>query len=216
MNLIQGNGEQDQVEESNGEALKDNLTSKDSEHTVWVKRNVEVLFTSREVNLILGNGEQDQVEESDGVASEDNLISNDPLIEHAANTSISNNTLDDAPRDLKLHKIYYSEIQDTCEIGSGAIDKVSSGAAAKMDILEEVGIGGTSQTVILAEASQEMAESPLQERFLSCSKSEENLSPDTSCGLPEINSGASVVQQNGPESYGECFHLTILKSYVEF
>ncbi|KAJ6316319.1 hypothetical protein OIU78_019578 [Salix suchowensis] len=70
-----------------------------------------------------------------------------------------------------------------------------------MDILEEVGIGGTSQTVILAEASQEMAESPLQEIFLSCSKSEENLSPDTSCGLPEINSGASVVQQNGPESY---------------
>ncbi|KAB5568474.1 hypothetical protein DKX38_002267 [Salix brachista] len=201
VNLIQGNGEQDQVEESNGEALKDNLTSKDSEHTVWVKRNVEVLFTSREVNLILGNGEQDQVEESDGVASEDNLISNDPLIEHAANTSISNNTLDDAPRDLKLHKIYYSEIQDTCEIGSGAIDKVSSGAAAKMDILEEVGIGGTSQTVILAEASQKMAESPLQEIFLSCSKSEENLSPDTSCGLPEINSGASVVQQNGPESY---------------
>ncbi|KAJ6730636.1 hypothetical protein OIU85_021435 [Salix viminalis] len=138
VNLIQGNGEQDQVEESNGEALKDNLTSKDSEHTVWVKRNVEVLFTSREVNLILGNGEQDQVEESDGVASEDNLISNDPLNEHAANTSISNNTLDDAPRDLKLHKIYYSEIQDTCEIGSGAIDKVSSGAAAKMGILEEV------------------------------------------------------------------------------
>ncbi|KAJ6709175.1 hypothetical protein OIU74_010305 [Salix koriyanagi] len=201
VNLIQGNEEQDQVEESNGEALKDNLTSKDSEHTVLVKRNVEVLFTSREVNLILGNGEQGQVEESDGVASEDNSISNDPLNEHAANTGISNNTLDDAPRDLKPHNIYYSEIQDTCEIGSGAIDEVSSGAAAKMDIREEVGIGGTSQTVILAEASQEMAESPLQEIFLSCSKSEENLSPDTSCGLPEINSGASVVQQNSPESY---------------
>jgi hypothetical protein len=61
-----------------------------------------------------------------------------------------------------------------------------------------------------------MAEIPLQERFLSCSKSEESLSPDTPCRLPEITSGASVVQRNGPESYSECFHLTILKSYVDF
>ncbi|KAL3572687.1 hypothetical protein D5086_026591 [Populus alba] len=85
--------------------------------------------------------------------------------------------------------------------GSGAIDKVSSGAAAKMDILEEVVIGVIQQTVISAEASQEMAESPPQERFLSCSKSEESPSPDTPCRLPEITSGASLVQRNGPESY---------------
>ncbi|KAI5597375.1 hypothetical protein BDE02_02G061800 [Populus trichocarpa] len=201
VNLIQGSGEEDLVEESDGEASKDNLISNDSEHTAWMNKNVEeVLFTNREVNLILGNGEQDQVEKS-GVASEDNLISNDPLDEHVAKTSISNETLDDAPLDLKVDNIYYSDIQDTCEIGSGAIDKVSSGSAAKMDILEEVVIGGIPQTVIPAEASQEMAEIPLQERFLSCSKSEESLSPDTPCRLPEITSGASVVQRNGPESY---------------
>ncbi|XP_052306162.1 uncharacterized protein LOC7468771 isoform X4 [Populus trichocarpa] len=201
VNLIQGSGEEDLVEESDGEASKDNLISNDSEHTAWMNKNVEeVLFTNREVNLILGNGEQDQVEKS-GVASEDNLISNDPLDEHVAKTSISNETLDDAPLDLKVDNIYYSDIQDTCEIGSGAIDKVSSGAAAKMDMLEEVVIGGIPQTVIPTEASQEMAEIPLQERFLSCSKSEESLSPDTPCRLPEITSGASVVQRNGPESY---------------
>ncbi|KAJ6938093.1 hypothetical protein NC651_004708 [Populus alba x Populus x berolinensis] len=175
VNLIQGSGEEDLVEESDGEASKDNLISNDSEHTAWINKNVEeVLFTNREVNLILGNGERDQVEKSDGVASEDNLISNDPLDEHVAKTSISKDTLDDAPLDLKVDNIYYSDIQDTCEIGSGAIDKVSSGAAAKMDILEEVVIGVIQQTVISAEASQEMAESPPQERFLSCSKSEES------------------------------------------
>ncbi|KAJ6954045.1 hypothetical protein NC652_005698 [Populus alba x Populus x berolinensis] len=202
VNLIQGSGEEDLVEESDGEASKDNLISNDSEHTAWMNKNVEeVLFTNREVNLILGNGERDQVEKSDGVASEDNLISNDPLDEHVAKTSISNDTLDDAPLDLKVDNIYYSDIQDTCEIGSGAIDKVSSGAAAKMDILEEVVIGVIQQTVISAEASQEMAESPPQERFLSCSKSEESPSPDTPCRLPEITSGASLVQRNGPESY---------------
>ncbi|KAG6786024.1 hypothetical protein POTOM_007616 [Populus tomentosa] len=70
-----------------------------------------------------------------------------------------------------------------------------------MDILEEVVIGVIQQTVISAEASQEMAESPPQERFLSCSKSEESPSPDTPCRLPEITSGASLVQRNGPESY---------------
>ncbi|XP_011042872.1 PREDICTED: uncharacterized protein LOC105138486 isoform X3 [Populus euphratica] len=202
VNLIQGSGEEDLVEESDGEASKENLISNDSEHTAWINKNVEeVLFTNREVNLILGNGEQDQVEKSDGVASEDNLISNDPLDEHVAKTSISNDTLDDAPLDLKVDNIYYSEIQDTCEIGSSALDKVSSGAAANMDILEEVVIGGIPQTVIPAEASHETAESPLQERFLSCSKSEESLSPDTPCRLPEITSGASGVQRNGPESY---------------
>ncbi|KAL9394638.1 hypothetical protein Peur_013923 [Populus x canadensis] len=206
-NLIQVNGEQEQVEESDGEALKDSLISNDVEHTVWVNKNVEeILFTDREVNLILGNGEQHQVEESDGVALKDNSIINDPLDEHGAETSISNNTFDDAPQDLKVDNISYPEIQNTCETGLGAIDKVSSVTPSKMGILEEVGIGGTFQPVIPVEASPETAKCSLQKTSLSCSKPEQNVSSeqlvfnDTYCSLPEITSVCSVVQKNGPVS----------------
>ncbi|KAL3592575.1 hypothetical protein D5086_011215 [Populus alba] len=206
-NLIQVNGEQEQVEESDGEALKDSLISNDAEHTVWVNKNVEeILFTDREVNLILGNGEQHQVEESDGVALKDNSIINDPLDEHGAETSISNNTFDDAPQDLKVDNISYPEIQNTCETGLGAIDKVSSVTPSKMDILEEVGIGGTLQPVIPVEASPETAKCTQQKTSLSCSKPEQKVSSeqlvfdDTYCSLPEITSVRSVVQKNGPVS----------------
>ena len=210
-NLIQENGEQEQVEESDGEALKDSLINNDAEHTVWENKNVkEILFTNREVNLILGNGEQHQVEESDGVALNDNSIINDPLDEHGAETSISNNTFDDAPQDLKVDNISYPEIQNTCETGLGAIDKVSSVTPSKMGILEEVGIGGTLQPVIPVEASPETAKCTLQKTSLSCSKLEQNVSSeqlvfdDTYCSLPEITSVCSVVQKNGPVSCGEC------------
>ncbi|RQO90766.1 hypothetical protein POPTR_005G194350v4 [Populus trichocarpa] len=206
-NLIQENGEQEQVEESDGEALKDSLINNDAEHTVWENKNVEeILFTNREVNLILGNGEQHQVEESDGVALKDNSIINDPLDEHGAETSISNNTFDDAPQDLKIDSISYPEIQNTCETGLGAIDKVSSVTPSKMGILEEVGIGGTLQPVIPVEASPETAKCTLQKTSLSCSKLEQNVSSeqlvfdDTYCSLPEITSVCFVVQKNGPVS----------------
>ncbi|XP_011044246.1 PREDICTED: uncharacterized protein LOC105139490 isoform X4 [Populus euphratica] len=207
-NLIQVNGEQEQVEESDGEPLKDSLISNDAEHTVWVNKNVEILFTDREVNLILGNGEQHQVEESDGVALKDNSIINDPLDEHGAETSISNNTFDDAPQDLKVDNISHPEIQNTCETGLGAIDRVSSVTPSKMGILDEVGIGGTLQPVIPVEASPETAICTQQKTSLSCSKPEQNVSSeqlvfdDTYCSLTEITSVCSVVQKNGPVSCG--------------
>ncbi|CAK7346759.1 unnamed protein product [Dovyalis caffra] len=209
VNLIQGNREQDQflftdweansIQESDGEGLIDNLISNNSEHAARVEKNVEeVLFTDREMNLIQGSGEQDQAEESDEVASRDNLKSNDPLDEHAA---------DDAIRDLKADDISYPDIQETCETGLGAIDNVGIAAAEKMDILEEVGIRGTSQPVIPAEASLETAKGTLQKAFLSCSKPDESTSSEqlvfdgTSCGLPETISVGSVVRENGPVAY---------------
>lgn len=43
MNLIQGNGEQNQVQKSDREALEENLISKDSWHTMPVKENATVV-----------------------------------------------------------------------------------------------------------------------------------------------------------------------------